>query len=94
VGQEPSKIGEATLATLLTTPGGVKRPIGPVSKCGSKHRVAALHEHRRVAGHGRATVAAGPAGHPADVADVVAFLAGPDGRWVTGQNIRAGGGII
>lgn len=32
-------------------------------------------------------------GQPSDVADVVAFLAGPDGRWITGQNIRATGGI-
>ncbi|MDI3387931.1 SDR family oxidoreductase [Streptomyces sp. B-S-A8] len=32
-------------------------------------------------------------GRPSDVADVVGFLAGPDGRWVTGQNIRATGGI-
>jgi 3-oxoacyl-[acyl-carrier protein] reductase len=35
----------------------------------------------------------GRLGEPADVADVVAFLAGPDGRWMTGQNLRAGGGI-
>ncbi|WP_405151769.1 glucose 1-dehydrogenase [Sphaerisporangium sp. NBC_01403] len=33
-------------------------------------------------------------GEPSDVADVVAFLAGPDGRWVTGQNIRATGGLV
>ncbi|HEY3872966.1 MAG TPA: SDR family oxidoreductase [Actinocrinis sp.] len=32
-------------------------------------------------------------GSPAEVADVVAFLAGPDGRWMTGQNLRAGGGL-
>ncbi|MEU6236038.1 SDR family oxidoreductase [Kitasatospora sp. NPDC047058] len=32
-------------------------------------------------------------GQPADIADVVAFLAGPDGRWVTGQNLRATGGL-
>ncbi|MFC6084960.1 SDR family oxidoreductase [Sphaerisporangium aureirubrum] len=32
-------------------------------------------------------------GEPSDVADVVAFLAGPGGRWVTGQNIRASGGL-
>jgi len=32
-------------------------------------------------------------GQPADVADVVAFLAGPDGRWITGQNLHAGGGL-
>jgi 3-oxoacyl-[acyl-carrier protein] reductase len=36
----------------------------------------------------------GRLGQPADVADMVAFLAGPGGRWITGQNIRAGGGII
>ncbi len=28
-----------------------------------------------------------------DVADVVIFLAGEGGRWVTGQNIQAGGGV-
>jgi 3-oxoacyl-[acyl-carrier protein] reductase len=32
-------------------------------------------------------------GRPADVADVVAFLASDDGRWVTGQAIRASGGL-
>ncbi|MFD0343965.1 SDR family oxidoreductase [Streptomyces sp. NPDC127117] len=32
-------------------------------------------------------------GEPADVADVVAFLAGHDGRWITGQNVRATGGL-
>jgi 3-oxoacyl-[acyl-carrier protein] reductase len=35
----------------------------------------------------------GRVGQPSDIADVVAFLAGPDGGWMTGQNIRAGGGI-
>jgi 3-oxoacyl-[acyl-carrier protein] reductase len=32
-------------------------------------------------------------GQPSEVADVVAFLAGPDSRWVTGENIRASGGL-
>ncbi|MFC5743997.1 SDR family oxidoreductase [Actinomadura rugatobispora] len=31
-------------------------------------------------------------GEPGDIADVVAFLAAPDARWVTGQNIDATGG--
>ena len=35
----------------------------------------------------------GRLGQPADVADVVAFLASEDARWVTGQNLRADGGI-
>jgi len=32
-------------------------------------------------------------GRPADIADVIGFLVGPDGRWVTGQNLRATGGL-
>ncbi|WP_331749422.1 MULTISPECIES: SDR family oxidoreductase [unclassified Streptomyces] len=36
----------------------------------------------------------GRLGRPDDVADVVAFLAGPDGRWLTGQNLRANGGVL
>jgi 3-oxoacyl-[acyl-carrier protein] reductase len=35
----------------------------------------------------------GRLGQPADVADVIAFLVGPDGRWMTGQHLRACGGI-
>lgn len=36
----------------------------------------------------------GRLGQPEDVADVVAFLASADARWVTGQNIQANGGIL
>ena len=36
----------------------------------------------------------GRLGQPADVADVVVMLAGPDARWLTGQNIRANGGVL
>ncbi|MDN5618781.1 MAG: SDR family oxidoreductase [Kocuria sp.] len=32
-------------------------------------------------------------GTPADIANVVAFLAGPDGRWINGQVLRANGGM-
>jgi 3-oxoacyl-[acyl-carrier protein] reductase len=32
-------------------------------------------------------------GEPEDIADVVAFLVSDDARWVTGQNIRANGGL-
>lgn len=38
--------------------------------------------------------ALGRLGKPEDIADVVAFLASDDARWITGQNIRANGGTI
>jgi 3-oxoacyl-[acyl-carrier protein] reductase len=33
-------------------------------------------------------------GQPRDIANTVAFLAGPDGGWINGQILRANGGII
>jgi 3-oxoacyl-[acyl-carrier protein] reductase len=33
-------------------------------------------------------------GQPEDIARVVAFLAGPDGGWVSGQNLLATGGLL
>ncbi|WP_225841836.1 SDR family oxidoreductase [Streptomyces albus] len=33
-------------------------------------------------------------GTPADIAEVVAFLASPDGHWINGQVVRANGGIV
>lgn len=41
-----------------------------------------------------AFTALGRLGRPADIADVVAFLAGPDSHWITGQNLRATGGFV
>jgi 3-oxoacyl-[acyl-carrier protein] reductase len=38
--------------------------------------------------------ALGRLGQPGDIADVVAFLASDEARWITGQNIRANGGLI
>ena len=36
----------------------------------------------------------GRLGQPEDIADVVAFLVSEKGRWITGQNIEAGGGVV
>lgn len=36
----------------------------------------------------------GRLGRPSDIADVVAFLCSEQGRWLTGQNLRATGGIV
>jgi len=33
-------------------------------------------------------------GDPKDIADIAVFLASDAGRWVTGQNIGAGGGAF
>ena len=38
--------------------------------------------------------ALGRLGQPQDIADVVALLASADAGWITGQNIRANGGLI
>jgi len=35
----------------------------------------------------------GRLGTPEEVAAVVAFAAGPDGGWLTGQNVNASGGV-
>ncbi|WP_114010922.1 SDR family oxidoreductase [Cohaesibacter intestini] len=36
----------------------------------------------------------GRLGSPEDIAAAVAFLASPDGRWVSGQTLRANGGLV
>lgn len=36
----------------------------------------------------------GRLGRPNDIANVVAFLASPQGHWINGQVIRANGGIL
>ena len=44
-----------------------------------------------------ATAASSPlgrVGEPSDIADVVAFLASDDGRWITGQWLDATGGAL
>jgi 3-oxoacyl-[acyl-carrier protein] reductase len=33
-------------------------------------------------------------GSPEEIANVVAFLVGPDGGWVNGQVLRANGGYV
>ncbi len=36
----------------------------------------------------------GRLGQPADIADAIALLVSDDAHWITGQSIRANGGIV
>ncbi|MFZ0187381.1 MAG: SDR family oxidoreductase [Streptosporangiaceae bacterium] len=42
----------------------------------------------------RSRIWKGAATQPDDIARVVAFLAGPDSGWMTGQVLRADGGLL
>ena len=41
-----------------------------------------------------ADIPLGRLGEPSDIADIVAFLASDQGRWITGQTLHAGGGMF
>ncbi|MED5370237.1 MAG: SDR family oxidoreductase [Myxococcota bacterium] len=45
------------------------------------------------AAHISGITALGRVGHADDIADAIAFLAGPDSRWVTAQRVEASGGM-
>jgi 3-oxoacyl-[acyl-carrier protein] reductase len=68
--------------TVNSVPPGVI-PTGTTRTCRTTRR-----RRRRPA----ARIALGRLGQPEDVADIVAFLASADARWVTGQVIDASGG--
>lgn len=62
---------------------------GPTVTVGA--RESGLPERFEVA---RKMTPLGRLGEPEDIADVVAFLTTHEARWVTGQNIRVGGGLV
>lgn len=53
---------------------------------------AAFRENPELVKAVEAEIALGRFGEPSEIADVVAFLASDEGRWVTGQTIEASGG--
>jgi len=53
----------------------------------------ALLEDERAVRHFEHTTPLGRIGEPEDIARVIAFLVGPDSRWLSGQVITADGGI-
>jgi NAD(P)-dependent dehydrogenase (short-subunit alcohol dehydrogenase family) len=89
----PAKAGLEALARLLAvelgsrgitvnavSPGATATDMNPAARDPVAARATA------------ATIALGRVGQPDDIAAVVAFLASPDGGWVTGQVIDASGG--
>ncbi|WP_084539576.1 SDR family NAD(P)-dependent oxidoreductase [Azorhizobium doebereinerae] len=89
----PSKAGLEALTRLLAVhygprgitvnavlPGATATDMNPVSRDPKAREATAK------------TVALGRVGEPEDIARVVAFLASPDGGWVTGQMLDASGG--
>jgi 3-oxoacyl-[acyl-carrier protein] reductase len=65
---------------------------GPIdSGAGGMLRNSTSAEERQMAAQ---LTPLGRVGDPEDIADVVAFLVSPDARWLTGQNIRATGGLV
>ncbi|MFG2030723.1 SDR family oxidoreductase [Streptomyces sp. NPDC048825] len=73
-------LGSRGITVNAVSPGTIETDIHPwMADPDAKAHAAAFSVFNRV-------------GRPDDVADVVAFLASDDGRWVTGQNIDASGG--
>jgi NAD(P)-dependent dehydrogenase (short-subunit alcohol dehydrogenase family) len=73
-------LGSRGITVNAVSPGTVETDIHPwMADPAAKAHAAGFSVFNRV-------------GQPADIADVVAFLASDDARWVTGQNIDASGG--
>ncbi|MEV6398359.1 SDR family oxidoreductase [Streptomyces sp. NPDC051907] len=73
-------LGARGITVNAVSPGTIETDIHPwMADADAKAAAAAFSVFNRV-------------GQPGDVADVVGFLASPDARWVTGQNIDASGG--
>jgi 3-oxoacyl-[acyl-carrier protein] reductase len=73
-------LGSRGITVNAVSPGTIETDIHPwMADPDAKAHAAAFSVFHRV-------------GQPDDVADVVAFLASDDGRWVTGQTIDASGG--
>lgn len=51
-----------------------------------------LRDNPHAQAHMRSMIAMDRVAGPADIGDVMAFLASDDSRWITGQRIEASGG--
>lgn len=79
--------------TLASALGSRNITVNTVRSGTTYHEYAALLDVPGVKEFMVSNTALGRLGSPADIADVVAFLASDDGRWMTGQVLDASGGI-
>ena len=75
-----SELGARGLRSVAVAPGSTAFTVMPRARDPELSRAIAQ------------TIALGRVGQPGDIADIVAFLASHEGRWVTGQSIDATGG--
>ncbi|MGV2864026.1 SDR family oxidoreductase [Achromobacter sp. AGC39] len=74
------QLGERGITVNAVLPGATRTDLNPRARDPELSRVIAK------------SVALGRVGQPEDIADIVAFLASDEGRWITGQRIDATGG--
>lgn len=76
------ELGPRGITVNAVAPGPVETPLFLQGKTEDQVRaIAAMNPFKRL-------------GQPEDIAEIVAFLAGPQSGWVNGQVIRANGGVI
>ena len=78
------ELGPAGIRVVGVAPGIIDTPL--VAEMLAEPRMEAAWRARSPLGH--------PAGRPADVAEVVAFLAGDRARWITGEVVVVDGGQL
>lgn len=89
----PAKAGVEALTRLLAVHLGPRRiTVNAVAPGLTDTAMNPLKPGTPAADQAIATIALGRLGQPADIADVVAFLASEEARWVTGQCIEVSGG--
>nr|WP_321985252.1 SDR family oxidoreductase [uncultured Lichenicoccus sp.] len=76
------ELGARGITVNCVAPGPVNTPLFTADK--SQEQIEAIKK----------TNPFGRLGEPEDIARVVSFLVGPDGGWVSGQVLRANGGVI
>jgi 3-oxoacyl-[acyl-carrier protein] reductase len=75
------ELGPRNITVNVVSPGPTETELFTTGKTPEQ-----LHQFGQQSAFGRL-------GQPADIADVIAFLASDASRWITGQNLRANGGL-